>query len=174
MSLNWDARKTAAWAAIKDDDDPSYTQHQTNVLDTLIWATLVVDLPGIPTAEDADEMLFRLRFCEVVGNYEPTIPDLDTLESGLTADDVEQRDGKWFSKATGQRAWKTGDDGDVWYARTDRPLTRDDMDEWVGLTTNVSRKTRHQFVTKVAKQVRDDVERRVARELADAKETADA
>ena len=163
MSLNWDVRNTPAYAqAVEEDrpDDDFYTQHQRNVLDTLIWATLAVDLPGIPTEEDADEMLFRLRFLERTQQYTPTVPDL-SMPQHLTEEEAKAK----AAEIDGAKAFRHPDSETEWYVRLDRALTREDMQEWVGMTTNVSRKSRHQFVQRHAKRLREDVERRVVDEL---------
>ena len=128
MSLNWDARNTEAYADLlerqADDPDAGYSDDQHNTLDMLIWGSLLLDMRGIRTANDAEEFVFRARFAKEIG---------------------------------------------VW--AYNRVPTLDELQEWIGLSTNVSQKTRHQYVTSVAKQIRTDVEsamRYEARERADA------
>lgn len=118
MSLNWDATKTPAYAAIKDDEDARYTDEQARTLDALIWSCLVVDMPGFTTNEEADEFYLRMQFTERLGHaaYKP-LP------------------------------------------------TREQMQEWVGLRTNVSRKTWNQFTKRHLDMWRKDNERAMERTL---------
>lgn len=73
MPLSWNVEKTAAYAALLESGEESYEQDQRNVLDALIWTSLVVDMPGFATEEEADEFHKRMMFADALGHSAYTV-----------------------------------------------------------------------------------------------------
>jgi len=110
MSLNWDASDTNIYADVMTrGEGAAYTERERNMLDAIVWTTMAVDMPGIKTAEDAEEFAWRAGFVATLGRAVYVIDDA------------------MFSP------------------------TINDLAPYVGLTTNVSLKTRNAFIKQALK-----------------------
>lgn len=165
MSLDWNVSETPAWKKRQEEGRDQWTQEEVNLLDTLIWGCLTVDLPGMRNEEDVDEFHFRLHFAADLGVYNPTLPDHTEIDPENVVE-IEKEDGTVLrvDRNSGERLTRFGDSEEgQWFISKYRLPTREEIAQFEGMRTNVSRKSRHQFTQRMSKIVRREVESRVER-----------
>jgi hypothetical protein len=153
MSLKWNIEKcddhdnlNAEAASVRDDG--VYTASASNITEAIVWAFLCVDMSGIRTEEDVDEMLWRLHFLHASGRYRASIP-AHRPASG----DVELGGAGMWRDSAGEVATTFDDSFDGWWIRDHRMPSREDLTRRLGMTTNVTRVARSTFVTRTKAQI---------------------
>jgi hypothetical protein len=106
MSLNWDSSRCKA-----GDTPANEVEHGWR--ECLIWGSICIDIGQI-TDENVDEVLFRYRFMERIGE-----------------------------------------------SVTTQPMTKEAIQRWVGLRTNVANMTRAKWISKMTKRLGEDIEREI-------------
>lgn len=146
MSLNWsieNCKEDPTVLNTTDDggweEDGTYRASSNAVTHAIIWATLAVDLPGVRTEADVEEFVWRLTFLSRVGLYNDPLPAHDIVEEG-----------------TEGAVWS--EESEVWYLPKYRRILPEDLHRRIGMTTNVSRKSRAQFVKRVVDVLKSDTD----------------
>ena len=153
MSLNWNLSACPLHNDVLWDDDHTF------ITESLIWATLAVDLGTINEA-NVDEWLFRLSVMQThsrVRNREE-FGFVGCVNVVATSDDDPAVAATPRGQHTPDGRRVMGYADDVTAAVTYRLPTREELAKRFGLSTNVTSLSREAWMTQTMKHIREDAE----------------
>ena len=158
MSLDWSIARTALWneAPEPEDGEDRLTTHQRNVVEYAVWGTLTLDLPGIRNEDDLTEWMVRQRIALAAGWMKGGLPDhIEVPEEERHVIEVDGRQVTigFDTKGKPHRLTRfAGDDEPKWISSYRAP-TREELTPLIGLSTNVTRRSRGPWLKRMAETV---------------------